>query len=1026
MACACPLQSGWTAVKFPARGSDLLNCGTGVERQRDVLMRSRYQDSLMRLRPERGSLMLQAEARALRPDAGNLAIMEDDGTLTSAVNLFDLRNRSILFVSGANGYRMTVQSAVFNPGSGTQVSLTDDDSRAFPLNPSFTFYGRSYDSVYLNSDGNLTFGSPDIASTARDLGRFAWGPPRIGPFFSDLDPAAGSMFYRRDTDGIMFVWQDVPAFGTAQNNSFSVKLFDNGNLEFVYGSRVDTPEAIVGISPGNDLDAISAVDFYTGLPADTFAGTMTEVFTPYTQLSETAIARKFYQNHPDEFDQLVVFLAFPFSLSGTAFAYELNVSNDVQGLGLEPMDDSSDYGSGGRLKSFVMMGSLGNFAANPEDNVLRTYNGLQVIAHEVAHRWLAFPFLREGGFSTMSLLHQADQAHWSFFFNADASLMEGNQIRDNGPTLGSQRFTTMDATNRFSDLDLYLMGFENASDVPPMFYVKNPTGTLRTSDSLPSRTATSFGGTRWDFTVNDIVAANGERAPSAFQSQKVHRIAFVLVTRAGQQVDDQIAKLQSYHDAFVPYFNQITRGQAWVVTTPQSSAGTTPSRIYFPAYEADATRYTGLALANWGSAPADILFRYFDNNGNLSLAPSTVINPRIITIPPGAQIAMTGDQIHALSPDGPARDGWILAESSSSQVTGFFLEGDGAETYLDGAVAGNRTSTWLCFTRAQGFGNRIEVVNPNDSAARVSLTLMKPDGTSQVPRLDRVINPHGRLADNLESLFSGTPPDFSGYVVLTSDVGVIGYESFGGTSTIYSLPAQAHSAATTLYSAQFASGPNGTIRYFTTLNLINTSSERRYLKIELIANDGTPAASPIQTWIDPGVQLLQRGESIFNLPGANLASALVEGTLVITADGPGIIGDVVFGDPSGGRFLAGLPLDGTPASEMVLAQVAEGSQETGKAYFTGIAMYNPNANDVTVTLDVYSEHAQPTGTQTIALASGKRVSTTLPYLVPAFNRQIRGYIRLRTTGGPIIAFELFGEAASLEFLAAVPAQPIQR
>jgi len=288
----------------------------------------------------------------------------------------------------------------------------------------FRFSGKSYSSVIVNSDGNLTFNLPDTATSDRDLGRFAWGPPRIGPFFTDLDPSSGSLSYRRDVDGIVFIWDAVPAFGTAQYNSFSVKLFDSGSIEFAFGPTVNTPEAIVGISPGLTEEGVSAIDF-SAPAAEPLSGTIAEVFSLDEHLSETSIARKFYLNHPDEFDQIVVFLGFPFDLSGNAFAYELRVNNQVKGIGPDLEDNSADYGSAGRLKSFVMMGGLDGFPSDPEQEFMRTYNSLQVLTHEVAHRWLAFPLLREGGFDTPSLLHAGDRAHWSFFFNADASLMKG-------------------------------------------------------------------------------------------------------------------------------------------------------------------------------------------------------------------------------------------------------------------------------------------------------------------------------------------------------------------------------------------------------------------------------------------------------------------------------------------------------------------------------------------------------------------------------------------------------------------------
>jgi hypothetical protein len=103
--------------------------------------------------------------------------------------------------------------------------------------------------------------------------------------------------------------------------------------------------------------------------------------------------------------------------------------------------------------------------------------------------------------------------------------------------------------------------------------------------------------------------------------------------------------------------------------------------------------------------------------------------------------------------------------------------------------------------------------------------------------------------------------------------------------------------------------------------------------------------------------------------------------------------------------------------------VAQGSTGQGKPYFTGVALYNPNATDVSVRVEVYSESGQRTGSATIPLGGGNRISKTLPELVPAIAEQIRGYIRITAAGGPVVGYELFG-TQSLDFLAAVTPQPI--
>ena len=149
----------------------------------------------------------------------------------------------------------------------------------------------------------------------------------------------------------------------------------------------------------------------------------------------------------------------------------------------------------------------------------------------------------------------------------------------------------------------------------------------------------------------------------------------------------------------------------------------------------------------------------------------------------------------------------------------------------------------------------------------------------------------------------------------------------------------------------------------------------------------------------------------------------MQGSLTISCDGPGVLGDVTFGDPVSQRFVASLPYEVAPSANIVLSQVAQGMAGGTKPYFTGVAIYNPNPTGVVVTIDVFSEQGDKTGTAALSLSGGNRISRTLPELVPAITNQARGYIRLTADGGPIVAFELFGDQ-TLDFLAAVPPQPI--
>ena len=66
-------------------------------------------------------------------------------------------------------------------------------------------------------------------------------------------------------------------------------------------------------------------------------------------------------------------------------------------------------------------------------------------------------------------------AHWSFFMDSDASVMEGNDIED----LGGGSFRTVDAVRRYSRLDQYAMGLIPAGRGARVLLRREPDEPLR-------------------------------------------------------------------------------------------------------------------------------------------------------------------------------------------------------------------------------------------------------------------------------------------------------------------------------------------------------------------------------------------------------------------------------------------------------------------------------------------------------------------------------------------------------------------
>ena len=107
-----------------------------------------------------------------------------------------------------------------------------------------------------------------------------------------------------------------------------------------------------------------------------------------------------------------------------------------------------------------------------------------MLGQEAGHRWLAFLEFRDHTGARSEALLGRDQAHWSFFIDSDASVMEGNDIED----LGGGAFRTIGAVQRYSLLDQYAMGLVAEHEVPPFFYVENPVNVAggRDAESAPA------------------------------------------------------------------------------------------------------------------------------------------------------------------------------------------------------------------------------------------------------------------------------------------------------------------------------------------------------------------------------------------------------------------------------------------------------------------------------------------------------------------------------------------------------------
>jgi hypothetical protein len=486
-------------------------------------------------------------------DVGDVAVINDTGDLVLPQNNYDVRSTGLRFTRNGGSYTLSRIDGNFRSALGNRVTLSDDDSANVNIPFSFPFYGVGQTAAFVNSDGNITFGEEDKSSTERNIARLLTGPPRVAPFFADLDPTQGTgkIFVNAAADQYTVTWCNVRGFDSTRVVTTQATLLPDGSVELKYGDTINLGDSIVGLSPGH-TGTFTSVDLTTSTASS--AGAIGERFAQASSLDTVAVAKKFYSTHPDSFDQILMWTDQP--LVRDAFAYEVTVANEVRGLGQDIYDLSTSFGSGGRLRSMVVMDWIGKYPDDPTQKFLGENNTLSVLGQEVGHRWLAYVDFRDHTGARSDALLGRDLAHWSFFFDSDASVMEGNDIEDQG---GGQ-FRTVDAVKRYSRLDQYMMGLIPPSQVPTFFYVENPSSNKQRGDA--PQVNISFTGTRRDVLIDDVIAINGARSPTSDVAPHTFRQAFIYIVSNGRTADSAlVAKLDRIRSQWETFFGTATEGR---------------------------------------------------------------------------------------------------------------------------------------------------------------------------------------------------------------------------------------------------------------------------------------------------------------------------------------------------------------------------------------------------------------------------------------------------------------------------------
>ncbi len=469
---------------------------------------------------------------------------------------------------------------------------------------------------------------------------------------------------------------------------------------------------------------------------------------------------------------------------------------------------------------------------------------------------------------------------------------------------------------------------------------------------------------------------------------------------------------------FDPTLVQLPDGRIWMYATleqgsqPQSVVrvalrppGATRS-LFLPRLAENREESTGLSLVNAGAIPARVSLTAWRDDGRTAAVSAPDLNPLSFTLPPGAQLARLAAEL--FGPGLGPFQGWLEVGTEEAALSGLFMNFDPAVNMLDGLPIVEAAWT-RCLLPVRENGE-LSLLHPGRTrTAEVRFRFLTRSGEDSLPAVDRSILPRSRAAIPVRELAGpASDPDLY-YLLISSSEPLIGLEKYGATgshaSLLPCLDAAAGSAR--LIAPQFVFSE----AYRSALHLYNPDARAASVEIRWIGDDGQAIGEAVRRDMPPLGSLSLTDPAAFQVgltPGGR------QGYLSVTAGPDGrLTGFVEFGDPAGAVCRTAFPLASQGKTSALFGQIAEND-----AYFTGLAVVNPDAAAASAEISVFDEKGAAAGSAAIGIPPRGRLAGVLSRLVSAASPMTRGYFRIRSDR-PLISYALFGTRSG-SALAAIP------
>ncbi len=389
--------------------------------------------------------------------------------------------------------------------------------------------------------------------------------------------------------------------------------------------------------------------------------------------------------------------------------------------------------------------------------------------------------------------------------------------------------------------------------------------------------------------------------------------------------------------------------------------------------------WTGIALANPNSASANVTLTAYNQSG-------ATIGSSPITLPANGQTVFQAKD----PPLSVSGTGWIQIVPDK-QLVGLEIFGNIASESLAGLSTSRKPSGNFGFSHfdtTADWWTGIALANPHSTQANVTLTAYNNQSGNPIGSSAITLPASGQKVFLVKDQLgvSGT-----GWIRVESDQPIVGLEIFGNIHTGQITGVQASTyPSTILYVSHF----DTTAAWWTGIALANPNDTSANVTLTAYNQSGTTIkSSPIT--------LPANGQTVFQVKDPPLSVSGTTGWIRVESDQP-LVGLEILGSVTSGG-LAGLV-----AATVVRNNLAFSHFDTTAAWWTEIALANPNDTSANVTLTAYNQSGTTIGSSPITLpANGQKFF------------QVKDQLSVSGTGWinaisdqPIVGLEIFGNIAN--------------